>query len=344
MKDIDLRNAAEAQIKEELDPTRYDTREYPVEVMVDKYEDEEFIVPKYQRAFVWNEEKQSKFIESILLDLPIPFIFFADEPESGKLEIVDGSQRIRTLHAFVKGKLILCKLQKLNKLNGFAFSDLLESRQRRFLRKTIRSIELTENASWKVRKDIFERINTKPYDLTSMEIRKGMFEGDFYDFIKRCSEKELFKSLCPISERKLKREEATEMVLRFFAYADKYQDFDHSVNEFMDDFMRDKSETSFSESSLEQNFDTMLAFVNEYFPYGFKKTDSAKSTPRVRFEALAVGTFLALQDNPSLVPFHDVRTWLDSDDFKAHTTSDASNSKTKVIARIEYVRDKLLEQ
>lgn len=341
MKDLGERNLAEDQIVEEMTPIRYDTREYPVEVMVNKFNNNEFIIPAYQREFVWNEEKQSKFIESILLDLPIPFLFVADEPESGKLEIVDGSQRIRTLVSFVSNNLVLKKLQKLDKLNGFKFEDLLESRQRRFNRKTIRSIELTENASWKIRKDIFERINTKPYDLTPMEIRKGLFEGEFYNFLKMCSEKDLFNEICPISEKRKKREEPTEMVLRFFTYAENYRSFVHRVDEYLDDFMLDKSSNGFDRQTMEKSFENMLAFVNEYIPFGFRKTATAKSTPRVRFEALSVGSHLALLEEPDLVPLN-VDAWINSDEFIAHTRSDAANSKVKVTGRIEYVRDKLL--
>jgi len=343
MKDRELVEKAEAQIVEEMTPVRYDTREYPVEVLVEQYDKDEFIVPKYQREFVWNQEKQSKFIESILLDLPVPFLFLADEPDTGKLEIVDGSQRIRTLSAFINSKLTLKGLQKLDELNGFKFEDLLISRQRRFKRKTIRSIELTENASWKIRKDLFERINTKPYDLTPMEIRKGMFEGDFYDFLKECSENNLFKELCPISEKRLKREEGPEMMLRLFAYAENYHKFVHRVDEFLDDYMQDKSENGFDGLKMKTDFEKMLEFIKNHFPYGFKKSPTFKSTPRVRFEAIAVGTHLALLTNPDLVPSSPVESWLNSDDFKEHTRSDAANNKNKVIGRIEYVRDKLLK-
>lgn len=343
MKDRELVEKAETQIVKEMTPVRYDTREYPVEVLVDKYRNDEFIIPKYQREFVWSKEKQSKFIESILLDLPVPLLFLADEPETGKLEIVDGSQRIRTLSAFINGTLTLTGLQKLDTLNGFKFDDLLISRQRRFNRKTVRSIELTENASWKIRKDIFERINTKPYDLTPMEIRKGVFEGDFYDFLKECSEHNLFKELCPISEKRLKREEGPEMILRFFAYADNYHNFVHRVDEFLDDYMQDKSENGFDESKMRFDFEKMLGFIERYFPYGFKKSPTFKSTPRVRFEAISIGTHLALQENPDLVPASSIESWLNSDEFKKHTRSDAANNKYKVIGRIEYVRDKLLK-
>ena len=85
----------------------------------------------------------------------------------------------------------------------------------------------------------------------------------------------------------------------------------------------------------------MLDFVEKYFPYGFEKTKNAKSTPRVRFEAISVGVALALRKKPDLVP--DSMEWLNSDQFKVHTTTHASNSPKRVSGRIEYVRDILLK-
>ena len=106
MKTIEEIEAAELQLQEEKEPVNYDTREYPVEVIINKFNNNEFIIPKYQREFVWETdlEKMSKFIESILLDLPIPYLFFADDLDTGKLEIVDGSQRVRTLVKFWKNE------------------------------------------------------------------------------------------------------------------------------------------------------------------------------------------------------------------------------------------------
>jgi hypothetical protein len=94
------------------------------------------------------------------------------------------------------------------------------------------------------------------------------------------------------------------------------------------------------ETELKNEFISTLKFVQTYFPNGFKKSNTAKSIPRVRFEAIAVGTNLALKQNPELT-ISDV-TWLESNDFKKWTTSDAANSKSKVVGRIEFVRDCLL--
>ncbi len=339
----DEKQAAEEEILNEQKVVDYDTREYPVEVIVQKYmpgikdEENELFVPEYQREFVWDEKRRSKFIESVMLGLPIPYLFTADCGE--RIEIVDGSQRIRTLAAFLNNELILGDLEKLKALNGFTYSDLILSRQRRFNRKTLRMIELTEKADADVRRDIFERINTGSDILKDMEIRKGAFAGPFYDFISECSKNEKFLALCPISKKRADREEAGERVLRFFAYSEKYLKFGHRVNRFLDNYIKEKK-VCFDSEKLRQRFENMLDFVDKYFPYGFKKSENAITTFRMRFEALSVGVHLAIEENPVLVP--PKINWLDSEEFKVHTRSDASNSRPKVKARIEFVRDKLL--
>jgi hypothetical protein len=336
-------NRAEQQIIEEKEPVAFDTREYPVEVLIDKYQSGEFVIPNYQRKFVWEDdkEKMSKFIESIILDLPIPYLFFADDRDTGKLEIVDGSQRIRTLELFKSDGFVLEGLEKLDLLNGFKFSDLPESRQRRFLRKTLRSIELTEKASSDVRRDLFERINTKPYDLLPMELRKGLYDGEFYSFIEECSNNELFVKLCPISEKRKNRGEAQELVLRYFAYADDYQDFVHSVEDFMDNYMKSKYDNGFDKQAMAQQFNDMLNFVNKCFPYGFRKSENGNSIARTRFEAIAVGVTLALRKNTGLIT-NNIEEWLNSEEFKEQTTSGSANNRAKVFGRIEFVKNKLL--
>lgn len=340
--------AAEQQIIKEQKIIDYDVHEYPVEVIVQKYlagiEDNtnEIFVPTYQRKFVWDTKKQSKFIESVMLGLPIPYIFTADQ--EGRMEVVDGSQRVRTLEAFLSNKLRLEGLKTLDKLNDFTYEDLPLSRQRKLRKRTIRLIELTDKATWEVRKEMFERINTTPVKLSDMEIRKGIFEGAFQDFVKECSENVKFRMLCPISDTRANREERPEMVLRFFAYAERYQSFVHVVRDFLNEYMEETQRSFDTEvaNKLREDFEDMLDFVWKYFPYGFKKSHNASTTPRVRFEAISVGVHLALQVNPQLIP-KDVESWLESEEFKEHTRSDAANNRNKVIARFEYVRDKLLE-
>jgi len=344
-----LKEAAEEQIVEHHKTIDYDTREYPVEVLVQKYltrleeDDNELFVPDYQREHTWPEEHQAKFIESVLIGLPIPYLFVADvSGKEGRLEIVDGSQRIRTLASFLQNNLRLSGLKKLSNLEGFKFEDLPISRQRRFKRHTLRMIELTENANEDVRRDIFERINTGSQRLTDMEVRWGVNDSDFLRFIRTCSEEELFKELAPLNEAAVKRRERQEFVLRFFAYLANYQKFDRKVVDFLNEYLDDiqKRFDVTMQNAMKQEWERMLKFVKLTFPNGFSKAKGHIRTPRIRYEAIAVGSALALRKKPNLKPLSVA--WLESSEFRKFTTSDASNSRPKVVKRIEYVRDHLL--
>ncbi|SEJ75015.1 Protein of unknown function DUF262 [Dyadobacter sp. SG02] len=348
-KDIALKELAEREIIEKERVVDYNTKEYPVEIVVQKYltgietDENELYIPDYQRDFSWDLKRQSKFIESVMIGLPVPYIFVADtEKSDGRLEIVDGSQRIRTLAAFLQDELRLVGLEKLQALNDFTFSELLLSRQRRFGRRTMRMIELTNKADEEVRRDIFERINTGSDILKDMEVRRGVNDGPLIDLLEECASIPLFKSLAPLSETSEKRREREEFVLRFFAYLDGYQTFERSVRDFLNEWIKNTEKTF--DDTLKQNmldeFNRMLTFVSNYFPHGFVKSSKHSRTPRIRFEAIAVGVALALRENPNLNPASV--NWLASREFKELVTSDASNSRPKVIRRIEFVRDKLI--
>jgi len=344
----EMKDAAEQQIVEHHKIIDYDTREYPVEVIVTKYlerledDDNDFFVPDYQRDLTWPEEHQSRFIESVLMGLPIPLLFLADvEGKEGRAEIVDGSQRVRTIARFMNNELKLSGLTKLDKLNGFTYDDLPPSRKRRFGRHTVRMIEMREGVDEESRRDIFSRINTGNLRLNPMEVRWGTQDGPFLRFIRSCSENEKFKDLVPLSAKAVKLREPQEFVLRFFAYLENYKEFDRSVIDFLNNYLKN-AQSDFNqekENTARLEWERMLDFAEKY--YGtFAKKQGHVRTPRIRFEALSVGTALALRINPDLSPTS--KGWIESPEFKAHMRSDASNSKPKVIARIEFVRDSLL--
>jgi len=156
----EMKDSAEKEILEKMKYYDYDTVEYPIEVIVQKYndglenDDGDIYIPDYQREYVWSNKRRSKFIESIILGIPIPYIFFADV--DGRYEIVDGSQRIRTLHSFLYNELQLQDLEKLTTLNGFYFEDLSISRQRRIKNKSLKMIALSEKTDPEARFDLFE--------------------------------------------------------------------------------------------------------------------------------------------------------------------------------------------
>ncbi|MCJ2069322.1 DUF262 domain-containing protein [Methylobacterium sp. J-030] len=365
MKTKDEIDEAERQIRTVQQVVDYTVREYPVEVLVEKHltgklaGENEIFVPDYQRDLVWEDKRQSKFIESLLIGLPVPYLFVADvgneDPDlEGRLEIVDGTQRIRTLARFLTGELVLDGLEKLPGLNGFTFGDMLASRQRRFGRITLRLIELTEKADEETRRDMFDRINTGPVRLNDMESRRGRMPGPFVDLVREVARQEAFKALAPLSEAAEKRFEREELAARFFAYMDDYSTFGQTesgkvVSLFVDDYARRANAAMLAEgpggpteARLRAAWEGMIRFVSEILPNGFRKSPSAKSTPRVRFEAIAVGIALAMQKDPALPGTWDLVSHLSKPEFRELTTSDAANNRNRVTGRIEYVRDRLL--
>jgi len=239
----------------------------------DEYEEESNVIylPDYQREFVWSDKRKSKFIESILIGVPIPYFFFADV--DGNFEIVDGSQRIRTLTSFVAGELTLEGLETLDLLNGFTFEDLSPVRRRRFTNKSLKIIMLSEKTDSVARLDLFERINTGSDELKAAEVRKGAYAGPFGTFIRECAKDPLFMKLCPIGKKIGLRAEGSERVLRFFAYSDSLRGYNGKVTEFLNAYMKRTSKVFDDEMKheMKKRFDRMLSFVDDFFPYGFKK-------------------------------------------------------------------------
>ena len=346
---------AEAQIRNLRKPVDYNTIEYPIEVLVQKYldginEDEnEIFIPDYQREMTWDEDRQSKFIESVLLGVPIPFIFVADISgleDLARLEIIDGTQRIRTLSRFINNELRLNNLHKLDSLNGFTFNDLPLSRKRRFQRNTIRMIQLTEEADEEVRRDLFERINTGSVELNEMEKRRGIKPGKFLDLVEELSKLESFRSLCSFTETEIKRRDPQEFVLRFFAFLNNYKNYSgKKVHQFLDEYLEqaNKSKT-LNIDAMREEFISMLSFVEKYIPdalHIYRKTKNRfEPITRIKFESITVGIALALRENKELIP-HST-SFLNSSEFKNFTKGDGSSSQNKVSRRIKYVRDRLL--
>lgn len=332
--------AADNEIRSLQSEVKYDLRDFTIDYLVNAFKEDLFFIPDYQRAFIWPEKNKSKFIESVILGLPIPMLFVADMAD-GRLEIVDGAQRIQTLEQFLSGDLKLDDLTLLSSLTGFTINELSIPQQRKIKTRALRMVVLEDGTTEAIRQELFHRINTQSIRAKGSEIRRGSFAGPFVTFIKECSNDTLFRKLCPISNTALNRRENEELVTRFFCYSDRYQKFKHDVDKFIDEFVEERK-NQIENHVLHDEFSRTMDFVARHFPNGFAKTKNATSTPRVRFEAIAVGVNLALRINPNLTPENHVSEWITSDEFVAHTTTHASNSGPRLRSRIEFVRDKLL--
>jgi len=344
----------EEQITEKRKTVDFDTREFTTEFLVKKYlqnietDENDIFVPDYQREFVWDDERQSKLIESLVLGLPIPIIFLA-EVENGRIEIVDGSQRIRTIAAFVNNELRIVGLETLTEMNDLMFEDLPLSRKRKINNIPIRTVVLSDATTEEVRNELFERINRGSDLLRNMEKRKGIYKGKFTDFIyDECAKNPILIKHTKLAKSVKKRQELEELVLRFFAVADLYPSlgkYSSGVGAALDEYMRNTNAIFDDVKLIEKrsHFTRMLTFVDQSFASGFSRTkDSAVS--RLFFETISVGVHLALTAQPDLKPrLIDTTKWLADSKFKnLISTERKTHDQRKIIARIEYVRDYLL--
>ena len=337
---------AEAQIAKQLKRIDFYLTEYSLELLASKMRTGEFVVPHYQRNFTWEPERKTRFIESVLMGLPIPFLFFWEQPD-GKLEIVDGSQRLRTIEEFILGDLELGDMDQLSLVAGFRFNDLPESRRRKVKNRSIRGIVLNENADDQARFDLFDRINTGSKNAKTAEVRRGALAGPFMKLIVELAENELFQRLAPVPRKAEQEREREELVTRFFAYGDGLEGYKDEVSVFLYAYVKKMNTIIQLRPELadeyRRRFVATMEFVSRVFPYGFRRGPLGTATPRARFEAIAIGSFLALQERPDLERQQvGVERWLRSDDFREVTGSDGANAIARLSGRINFVRNRLL--
>lgn len=224
--------------------------------------------PEYQRKFRWDETRESKLIESVLLGLPVPTIFMATNKD-GTWELVDGLQRISSLVHFLGSyaslnktigkseRLVLFGLEKLSSFNGKTFDDLPESIQLHLMKRALRVTSLSDKSDLEVRFDTFERLNTGGIALSPQEIRSCVYQGALSEFLEKSAANKTLMKL--IKLQKGHREDGTleEFVLKMFAYADRADEFDGRVTKFLNDYAKDHQAID-KVSKMKSEFDMTL--------------------------------------------------------------------------------------
>ena len=345
---MEQQEQAELQLQEFSKKIDFYTAEYTIEILAQKVANQDFGVPEYQREFTWEPERKYRFIESLLMGLPIPFVFLWMNGETGQLEIVDGSQRLRTLEEYMNNRLQLEGLERLNLLNGTKFEDLTLARQRKLQNLSIRAVVLSDKTDLEARIDLFERINTGSKVANPAEVRRGALRGPFMDFIIEIAKDEQFARLATVTSSQKATREREELALRFFAYTDGLEAYKDRVKAFLFDYAGNMNKVFTDNSALADEYRQRLAlvldFVEQSFSLGFRKSAGAKTTPRARFESIAIGVYEALKVNPNLTVTQErANSIVTSREFSSKVTSDGANVKSKLVGRIKVVKDALLE-
>lgn len=294
-------------LKQEQKNIRYDTRDWSIEMILSKYhkmtetQQTEINIPFYQREFVWKPAQTSSLVESILLGLPLPLIFF-EQTEDGLLEIIDGSQRIRALDKFFSNQCELKNLKILNQFNRLKFSDFPPSIQRKLKESSLRVVvlESNENENAKdIAHEIFERINTAGTKATAMEARRGANYGKFIEFIYQdCSNDEKFNKIAKLGEKSKLRGYQQELIVKFFSYYEEYKkyskiEFQKNISTFLSNYIKEKNKDFDIDDTNKSTFGLLFRNVIDFIDQ-CKMTESEYYKKRKKDKLLAIMIAVAI--------------------------------------------------
>ena len=214
--------------------------------------------PAFQRRDRWDQVKQSRFIESIIMNVPIPPIFLGED-QYGSYVVLDGRQRLTATHEFLKNSYKLKGLQVWQDLNGLSFNDLQKKKlDRAIMRRFVPAVVILKESSPQVKYDVFDRLNTGGVIAEPMEIRNAVFQGDFNNLIRELSENKIFRQLWKIptddaekleKNKLFQKMEDVELVLRFFALFN-YERMDMVFKDYLSDFMSTRNTEYHSDPTL----------------------------------------------------------------------------------------------
>lgn len=317
--------------------------------LINMYDDDELLKPELQRKYVWEKPEASRFIESILLGLPIPSIFLANTKENNKL-IIDGYQRIMTIYDYVKkgifskdGKVFkLTNNEKINsRWRGKSFNELSDFEQKKIRQTTIHAIIFEqkhpkENDSSLFQ--IFERINTSGKVLKSQEIRNCVYQGKLnsllFDLNKNQNWRKLFGS--DIEDARMND---LEFILRFLALSDNEikskQDGQISLKLFLNNFMG-KTDNNLQPNIVKFKSDfenTILQIEKSFGVVAFKNLNSennyqSRFHPTI-FDSISIATNYCIHKGVDIDSIQNIKTrhkeLLQNTQFKIFTSTRTTN-------------------
>ena len=231
------------EVKKNERIVHYEPLNPDIKTLYDNWKNGDLVLePDFQRKFVWDEQKASNLIESILLKIPIPIIYTAED--NGIEEIVDGQQRLTSIFSFIEGKFPngkafkLRKLKILDELGGKSFTELPEIHRKAILKRGLTVVKILAQSNEDIKFEMFERLNTNITKLNAQELRNCMYRGEYNEFIKRLAKNEDFQYILnkPDASRRMYD---CELVLLFLAFCNKNFDlYKGNMSQFLNDEMR----------------------------------------------------------------------------------------------------------
>ncbi len=299
----------EVKVDVPFDPSEINIKIISISIgqLVEKIEHYEILIPKYQSSpNLWNNIKKSRFIESLMLNLPIPLFYF-DETTDYKWSVVDGLQRMSTLEHFVIGKgelsnnkekLLLQNLEFFPQHNGKSWNDLPRDIQRRVYTHQVMINLIGKGTPDEVKYTIFSRINQGDVPLKAQEIRTALFQGHRVDFLESLASPHtesgrLFADATGGSV-KARRQEDLNFISRFIAfYLTDFNKYEPDMDRFITKVTKDIPKEKIEQEKIRTDFNKSMQLAIDIFgKFSFRKRvdneDIRKPINKPIFEVIAV--------------------------------------------------------
>lgn len=300
----DVQDPADAEDLQATTDLRYQITsygaDYPVDGLVKRLRTGDIELPKFQRDFVWPLAQASKFIESLLLGLPIPAIFLSKESDSQKLLVIDGQQRLKSLLAFYEGVLRgkEFRLEGVNReFEGATYKALAEADRRRLDDALLHAIIIRQEDPKNDDSSVFlvfERLNTTSTPLSEQELRACVYHGAFNDYLHKANTNPHWRAI--YGEPNL-RQKDKELLLRFFALYFDIESYDRPMKLFLTNFMRKNRELeAYSAKALDGVLLPAVQLANESLGRGMFRPQRALNASVA--DAILVGLARRLSRGP----------------------------------------------
>jgi len=320
--------------------------DFDVDGLVKRIGREDIYVPDFQRRYVWNLKQASRFIESLLLGLPVPGIFLSREKGTQKLLVLDGQQRLKTLKHYYDGKFpttgkeekefVLAGLN--SKFNGKSINNLDSEDKRRLNDSIIHATIIKQDDPDDGDSSIyfvFQRLNTGGTQLQPQEIRRAIYHGKFNNLFIKLNENRDWRSLYG-SPNVNARGRDQELILRFFALYYEGDGYKKPMTEFLNNYMgKNRQVKIYSEEELTELFEKTLSTIDKHL--GSQAFRPRKTLNAAVFDSVMVGIARRLEkgeikDSIQLQKNH--QELLNNRDYIA-VTEQATSGEESVRRRIE---------
>ncbi|MCI0485814.1 MAG: DUF262 domain-containing protein [Blastocatellia bacterium] len=305
------------------------------------------IQPEFQREIVWKTPSQTRFIDSLIKQLPIPSMCFSLDYKTQEWQVIDGLQRMATIIRFLSGNdWTLSKLDDVDpKISGQRLSKFLDPKselnayykrvQNLTLPITVLRCDYSKKHHMNYLFTIFHRLNTGGMKLNNQEIRNCIFSGQFNELLKRLNTTSNWMKLNRMTDDAGYRFTKQEIILRFFAFHDRYRKYDGKLARFLNEYMGEYRNPC--DKFLEKKEEIFSRTVNAVY----KKIFNGKIPPKLSvavLEAVLVGVSLNLnyiESEAEEKVNHLYEKLLRQEEFNEENLRQGLAAKTKVIGRMQ---------